>query len=533
MVRTRRTSFLATALALLLTSAACGGDDGDDPGAAPADDRSGGSYSAFIIEPNNLVPQNVNESEGNLVLSGLFTGLVEYDPETNQPVNAMAESIETDDQKTFTIRIKDGWTFHDGTPVTAQSFVDAWNFGAYAPNAQNNSYFFEKIAGYADLQGDKPKSKTMSGLRAVDATTLEVTLSSAFSQFPITLGYNAFYPMPEVAFTDMKKYNEAPVGNGPFKMDGTWVHNEYIKMVRFEDYKGDAARADAVELRIYSDVGVAFTDLEAGNLDIVDEVGPEQVLAARDHPGGFEAESSSFTYIGFPLYDKRFQNRDLREAFSRAIDRKSITEKIYFGARVPASSLVSPVVAGYREGACEHCTYDPEGAKELFDKAGGFDGPLTLWFNNGAGHDIWMQSVANNLRSNLGIQDIQFRSLDFAQYNPLLDQKKVTGPFRLGWGMDYPSPQNYLEPLYSTTGSSNNFGYSNPEVDRLLAEGNAAASVDAGIEKYHEAEDLILADVPIIPMWFSKLVGAHSDRVSNVVVDAYGNIRLADVTVAS
>ena len=533
MLRPRRTPLLASCLTTLLLVTACGGDDTDDPGPSTGEDRTGGSYSAFIIEPNNLVPPNVNESEGNLVLSGLFTGLVEYDPETNQPVNAMAESIESDDQKTFTIRIKDGWTFHDGTPVTAQSFVDAWNYGAYAPNAQNNAYFFEKIAGYEDLQGDKPKSTTMSGLRAVDDTTLQVTLSTPFSQFPITLGYNAFYPMPKVAFTDMKKYNEAPVGNGPFKMDGTWVHNEHIKMVRFEDYGGRPAKADSVELRIYADVGVAFTDLQAGNLDIVDEVGPQQVLEAREHPGGFEAESSSFSYIGFPLYDKRFQNRDLREAISRAIDRETITEKIYFGARVPASSLVSPVVAGYREGACKHCTYDPEGAKELFDKAGGFEGPLTLWFNNGAGHEVWIEAVANNLRTNLGIKDIAFKSLDFAQYNPLLDEKKVTGPFRLGWGMDYPSPQNYLEPIYSTTGSSNNFGYSNPEVDRLLAEGNAAASVEAGIEKYHEAEDLILADVPNIPLWFSKLVGAHSDRVSDVVVDAYGNIRLADVAVNS
>ena len=87
------------------------------------------------------------------------------------------------------------------------------------------------------------------------------------------------------------------------------------------------------------------------------------------------------------------------------------------------------------------------------------------------------------------------------------------------------------EPIYSTTGSSNNFGYSNAEVDKLIAEGNAADSVEQGIEFYHRAEDLILADMPNIPMWFGKVQAAHSTNVDGVVIDAFTRIRLADVTV--
>jgi ABC-type oligopeptide transport system substrate-binding subunit len=123
--------------------------------------------------------------------------------------------------------------------------------------------------------------------------------------------------------------------------------------------------------------------------------------------------------------------------------------------------------------------------------------------------------------------------LQFAQYLERLDDERVTGPFRLGWLMDYPSPQNYLEPLYSANGSSNNFHYRDQRVDRLIDQGNAAESVDAGIELYHQAEDAILADMPNIPMWFEKVQAAHSDRVTGVVVDGFEHVQIADVQVTS
>jgi ABC-type transport system substrate-binding protein len=215
-----------------------------------------------------------------------------------------------------------------------------------------------------------------------------------------------------------------------------------------------------------------------------------------------------------------------------AIDRQAIIDAVFNGAFTPARSVVSPVVAGARPDPCgEACTYNPRKAKQLYDRAGGYRGTLTLWFNSGQGHEKWMEAVANQLRTNLGIRDIQFKALDFAQYIPKLNDRQVTGPFRLGWLMDYPSPQNYLQPVYSTTGSSNNFAYSNTRVDRLIAQGNAAKSVTAALPYYHRAEDQILADLPVIPMWFSKVQGAHSARVQGVVIDAFRRIRFDNVTV--
>ena len=534
-----------SALVLAVGLVACGADDPAPTAQATADAApAGGSFVTQLGEPEHLTPTNSNESEGSQVLKALFTGLVSYDRD-NKPVNQMAESIESPDQKVWTIKIKPGWTFHDGSPVVAKSFLDGWNYGALGANAQNNSAFFDKIVGFADLNPEDPdgegpikapaaKAKELSGLKVVSDTEFTVTLGAPFSQFPTTLGYQAFYPAPPALLADPKKYGQAPVGNGPFKMDGVWKHNTAIKVTRFADYKGTPAKADAIEFRIYADFNTAYTDAQGGNIDIARDVLPERIASApTDFPERFvEAPSSDWQYLGFPTYDKRFADPELRRAFSMAIDRDAITEKIFSGTRTPARSIVSPVVDGYRQDACgEACAYDPAKAKELFTKAGGFTGELTMLFNSGAGHDKWIEAVANNLRQNLGITDVKFKQLDFAQYLPLLDEKKLTGPYRLAWVMDYPSPQNYLEPIFSTKGSSNTSGYSSATVDKLIAEGNAASSVAAGIEKYHAAEDQILKDMPVIPMFFGLEQVVFSEKVGNVTVDAFGNIRLAEVTV--
>ena len=539
----RRLRLAAGLLAVPLLITACGGDS-DDPGdeKSPAGE-AGGEFSMYVCEPEHLIPQNTNETCGSEVLNALFSGLVTYDAETTElqlgddSENAHAASIESDDQTNWTVTLKEGWTFHNGEPVDAASYVRAWNAGALSTNAYGNAYFFENITGYDELQaeeGAEPAATEMSGLKVVDDTSFTVQLKAPFSQFPLTVGYTAFYPLPEAYEADPKAYEESPVGNGPFQMDGAWAHNTEIKVKRYEDFAGTAAQADAVTFRIYSDINTAYNDLLGGDLDILDSVPPEQLADAQAQFGDrfIERESSSFTYVGFPTYDEKFSDPKLRRAFSMAIDRQPIIDAIFNGSFQAAKSVVSPVVAGSREDPCgANCAYDPEAAKALFDEAGGYEGTLTLWFNSGAGHEKWMEAVSNQLRENLGIQDIKFKSLEFAEYLGLLDEEKVTGPFRLGWVMDYPSPQNYLEPLHSTTGSSNNTKYSNPEFDDLIEQGNAAADVEAGIDLYNQAEDLLLQDMPIIPMWFGKVQGAHSENVENVVIDAFTSVNTLEITV--
>lgn len=137
----------ACAVAVALAATACGGSDSGGGGGSGA-----GIVSSSWGDPQNpLEPANTNEVQGGKVLDMLFRGLKRYDPKTGEATNMLAEKIETTDSQNFTVTLKDGWKFSNDEPVTAQSFVDAWNYGADVRNKQNNAPFFSNIVGYDDL----------------------------------------------------------------------------------------------------------------------------------------------------------------------------------------------------------------------------------------------------------------------------------------------------------------------------------------------------------------------------------------------
>lgn len=566
------------AVALLAT--ACSGDDEgapDDGGTTTTDGAStsdgdgtdgragGGEVSTFLTEPETLFPTDANESEGIAVLRAVFKGLVDYRPRTTEPFDQVAASIETDDNQTYDITLEDGWTFHNGEAVTAQSFVDAWNYGAYGPNAQQNSNFYAPITGYDDLQcgtvtetddegeeqevadceNQPPAAEEMSGLTVEDELSFTVELENPDPTFPLQLGYAAFYPLPEVAFEDPEAFSEQPVGNGPFEVVEPWAHNEQIRTEAYGDYAGtDPAQIDALVFQIYSGdnaVNTAFNDLLAGNLDIHDELPPERIPEAQQQLDVGESNSSVFNYLGFPMYLEMFEGEDgrlRRHALSQAINREIIAETVLGGAFEPADSVVSPVIPGYESGVCPNWEHRPEEAAQKWEEAGDLDGTITVWFNSGSIHDQWIEAAANQWSETLGIpsENIEFESLPFPQYLPRADNGELTGPFRLGWGMDYPSPQNYLEPLYTSAavppGGANNFFYENDEFDRLIEQGNAENTLEEAIPHYQDAVDVLCEDSPVAPVFFNQNQYASSERVQNVFVDAFGDVDYTGLTVS-
>jgi oligopeptide transport system substrate-binding protein len=526
--------------AITMLTAACGGSDDDSDG-GDAGAPTGGSFSAQIGEPSFLAPTaQCYESECSQTLSLLYTGLLRIDPETSEQVLDIAESIESEDGLVWTIKLKDGWTFHNGEPVDAESFVRAWNYSAYGPNATQTGFFFSPVEGYDDLQGEKPKAKEMSGLKVVDDLTIEVTLSEPFSQWPLVMSYTpAFAPVAQECFDDYKACNEAPIGNGPYQISGEWEHNNVIALERFEDYQGDnVGNADTIELKIYGNLATAFRDWQAGNLDIVTP-DPTQVPQAETLAGDriVQVDSGSFSYFGFPLYMEEFQDIRMRQALSLAIDRQTIIDRVLNGLYTPAGDVIAPFVPGSRTDACQYCKYDPDEAKRLYDEAGGLPGDeVSIWFNNDGGHEAWVQAMANGWRNVLGL-DYTFESQPFTPYLAALGAGKADGPYRLGWLPDYPSPENYLDPIYGE--GSSNYGQwgVGPTADAhqkfldLVAEGDAAPSVDEGIPAYQEAADVVLEDLPVIPLWFGQTFIVYSENVDNVSYSPLEQILLTEVTV--
>ncbi|MEU3975681.1 peptide ABC transporter substrate-binding protein [Streptomyces bacillaris] len=536
----RGSKMVGCAIVVALAATACGGSGGD----SESKGSSGGGFSMNIAEPKRLIPQSTTESGGSQVLSGLFTPLVDFDAK-NQPVLAAAESIESPDNKVWTIKLKDA-TWHDGKAVTSKDYVAAWNWGAYGPNAADGNYFFETIQGYDEMnpvdpdgeegpkKADEPKAKELSGLKVIDEKTFEVTLKAPFAGYKSVLGYTVFYPVPEAALADVKAYEEAPIGQGPFQMDGKWNHDKFVKVKAYPDYKlGEKPKVDSVEFRIFQDQNTAYNDLLANNLDIVDQIPTEVMGTAPGELGDrFKTSTAStFQFVAFPTYDKKYSDPRVRKAISMAIDRDEIIKVVFQDSQSSARSFVSPVVGGYREDTCgEACKFDPAAAKKLLAEAGGIEGnKINIGHNADGGHEQWINATCDQLKKNLGIECVSQAVPKFAELLTQVENKKFSGMFRMGWIMDYPSMENYLGPLYSSNGSSNYYGYSNKDFDRLLQEGREAKTEAEAIQKWQAAEDVLAKDLPVIPLRYGKNVFGHSTNVKNVEMNLFNQVELTKV----
>ncbi|WP_404289921.1 ABC transporter substrate-binding protein [Glutamicibacter arilaitensis] len=519
---------LSAALALTLT--ACGGGSSEES----AEGGSGGDATKVITanttEPQNgLLPANTNEVGGGRVMDLIFTGLVSYDAK-GKPVNEIAESIETEDSQNYTIKLAPGHTFSDGSPVTAASFVDAWNFGAAAKNAQLNSYFFESIKGYAEVSAKDAKTEEMEGLKVVDDNTFTVELSQPESDFPLRLGYTAFMPLPEAAFEDPQAYGQAPISNGPYKL-AEWNHDVNLKLEVNESYEGPRKAANGgVDFKVYQSTESAYQDIISGNLDVLDQIPPSALANYQDELGERSinapyAGNATITISGYLDHFKQGEEGNLRRAaISRSIDRQQIIDKVYFGGKVKAEEFTAPVLEGYSADipGAEVLDFDAAEAKKLWDEANAIEAwddseEFSIGYNvDGAGNKEFVEAVANQVKNTLGINAVAKPYTSFKALREDVGKKTMTGAHRSGWQADYPSLYNFLGALYGTGAGSNDGDYSNKEFDDKLKDGLAATDPAEGAKIFNESQEILFKDLPAIPLWYQAVQGGWSENVSNV-----------------
>lgn len=541
----RLAAWTALPLAVTLGLTACGG--GGTGGSGESNPNA--VVRIEIAEPQHLIPTNTSETSGSQVLAALFSPLVDFDVQ-NKPVEVAAESVESTDNKAWTIKLKDGYTFHNGEKVTVDNYIDAWNYGAYGPNGQGNSYFFEKIEGYTDTQAEdpdgdgpqqapEPKAKKLTGLKKVDDLTMTVTLTEPFSEFKAILGYTAFYPLPKAAFSAdgvlADGFEQAVVGQGPFKIKGSWQHDAKVEVEKYDAFPGEKPKVAGVEFRIYQQMTAAYADVLSDNLDVIKTIPTENLTTATTDLGDrfLKSPASTFQFLAFPTFQKEFSSPDVRKAISMAIDRDEIVKSIFKESQQSATSFVSPVVAGFRPDTCgEACEFDPAKAKQLYTTTGG-PAKLEISYNGDGGHKDWVDATCNQLKANLGVECVGTAEPKFADLLTKVEKKQPVGMFRMGWVMDYPSMENYLGPLYTTTGSSNYYGYSNPAFDKLVAQGAAAATEEEAIAKYQQAEDLLAKDMPVLPMRYGQNNFGHSTKVKNVEIDLFNRVNLLKIEAVS
>lgn len=504
---------LAAAAALVLTGCASGSDSGNS-----------NIVSTNGSEPQNpLIPTNTNEVGGGKIVDSIFAGLVYYDAK-GAPINEVAKSIETADNQTYTIKLNDGWTFTNGEKVTAESFTKAWEYGAKLSNAQLNSYFFDAIEGFS-----YDEDTDLTGLKVINDLEFEVKLSSPQSDFPLRLGYSAFYPLPSVAYEDLKAFGENPIGNGPYKLakEGAWKHNVNIELVPNSGYKGGRNPVNGgLDIKFYATLDAAYADLLADNVDVIDAI-PDAAMKSYQKELGDRAvnqPAAIFQSFTIPETLDHFSGEEgqlRRQAISLAINRDEITQVIFDNTRTPARDFTSPVIDGWSDSlkGSDVLDFNEKKAKELWakaDKIAPWTGTFQIAYNGDGGHQAWVDAVANSIKNTLGIDASGAPYPTFAELRTAVTDRTIKTAFRTGWQADYPALANFLAPLYQTDAGANDGDYSNEEFDALIAKGNEANSLADANKYYQQAQEVLLVDLPAIPLWYSNVNGGYSTLVKNV-----------------
>ncbi|MEU1268089.1 ABC transporter substrate-binding protein [Streptomyces sp. NPDC005799] len=524
----------ACAVVVALAATACGSGSGGGSG--------GGGDGAEVLssswgDPQNpLEPANTNEVQGGKVLDMIFRGLKRYNPKTGAAEDMLAEKIDTTDSQNFTITVKSGWKFSNGEAVTAKSFVDAWNYGASLKNNQKNAYFFGYIEGYDKVHPDTgtQTATTLSGLKVTGPQTFTVKLSQKFSTFPDTLGYAAYDPLPQTFFSDHAGWIAKPVGNGPYAIQ-SYAKGSKMSLRKWDAYPGtDKAQNGGVDLKVYTDNNTAYTDLMAGNLDLVDDVPAAQLKNVKSDLQGryLNTPAGIIQTLAFPFYDPAWNksgSEKVRKGLSMAINRRQITDTIFQKTRTPATDWTSPVLGtagGFQDGLCgDGCQYNPSQAKKLIQEGGGLPGgQVKITYNADTGsHKEWVDAVCNSINNALGNDKACVGNPvgTFADFRNQIGQHKMTGPFRAGWQMDYPLIQNFLQPLYYTNASSNDGKWSNKDFDTYVDQANAESDTSKAIGLFQSAEKVVRDNMAAIPLWYQNGSAGWSERLSNVALNPF------------
>jgi oligopeptide transport system substrate-binding protein len=481
--------------------------------------KPGGVFRLGITEPTAIDSFNVQESEGTRVAHAIYTGLIKVDGAGKVSPGVAADWSQNADCSVWTFNLKPNTHFSNGEVVDAAAFKRGWMRAAAPNSASEVSYHLDEIQGYADFQGGK--ATDLTGVNATNPNQLVVTLTQPDCEFHLRTYHPVYSPVPTtVGATSDTAYTDAPIGNGPFKVEGKWNHDQGIKLVRNDAYDaGDKAYLDAIEMTILNPTNGVQQENDGfrnGSFDWARM--PTPLIApnrAEYEPQGkwLSKKTNGINYFVTMDTQDPLKTVDARKAVSMAIDRAAITQGVFQGSTAPADSLVPAVFPdSYQPGVCDACVFDVAKAKELAAKAGLTPGTaINLSFNTGGGHEEWTAAIRQQLETNLGLK-VNYQGVPFTDHLNNMEVPTATGLYRLAWGADYPTAGNYLIPLMATSSmkldaegkvTGNNYSrYSNPEFDTIVAKASATKDDAERSTLWKQAEKIAIGrDLAVMPLF--------------------------------
>ncbi len=460
-------------------------------------------------EPNSLDPHIATGNTASYILYDLFMGLTTYDV-NGKVVPGAAESWQiSPDGLTYTFKLRDGLKWSDGSPLTSADFLySARRVVTPATASRFASFFYPVKNARRIIRGDLPPEQL--GVEAPDARTVIYRLESPAPYFLQNLASNVASPVPRQQIESLGRQWTRPgkmVSNGPFVL-AEWIPNDHVTIVKNPGFFDAAAvRLDQVNWYPSANQATSLKRYLAGEIDILLNFPNEQLESLRKSIPG-EVKIWPSLLLGYVLLNNAqppFDDVRVRRALSLALDREGIVGKIVTPGSPPAYGMTAPAIEDYRrpmpDYAAKPMAQRIAEARRLLAEAGyGPDKPLAF--------DLVYNTLEENRRLAIAMaamwQAVGVRASPLNRDLIALNKSARTRDFQAllyNWFATNDDPYSFLS-LVETGNPSNYSGYSNPRYDSMLREANALADQSARYAKLSEAEAMMLADQPVVPVFF-------------------------------
>ena len=470
------------------------------------------------------------------VITNLMVGLTEFDKEL-KPAPVIAKSWEyRDGGKKIVFNLRDDVTWSDGTKVTAQDFEYSWKRLLNPKTGSEYAYILYDIVNAAEYNEGKIAEAASVGVRAVEEFKLEVELRHPVSYFLAITTFEVTFPQRQDVIEKFESRWTEPgniITNGPYLLS-SWKHENEIELHANPRFFRGKPAIEKIRMFMVNEKTTALAMYEQGQLDFIDNHSiPIFEKERLSKQRGFKrVPQLRGYYYGFRTDRPPFNDPRVRRAFALAVDR-SVFPAILHGGQTPASSWIPPGMPAHNNKL--GLPFNPVEARRLLREAGYPDGkgfpPVVLAFNTEEDHKLVAEAVQSMWQRNLGI----VAKLENQEWKVYLKQLQNDPPpiFRLGWGADYPDPDNFMK-LFTANSGNNHTRWKNKKYDQLLEQ--AAQELDANkrVKLYDAAQKILCeTDVPIIPLFWEAESTLLNPHFAGLELNSMARMDLKNVRVAT
>lgn len=474
----------------------------------------------------NLATDNVSINVINHIMEGLAT----YDAKLN-PKPALAKDWKVSgDGKTYTYTLREGLQWSDGVPLKAQHFVDSWLRALDPKTAAEYAYFFFDMEGAREFFEGKIKDSSKLGFFAKDDRTLVVKLNKKAAYFPHIPTFTVTFPIRKDLIEKWGNKWTLPANLatvGPFLLK-EWKHDVRLVMNPNPKFYGNKPKLEKVTAHIINEDTTAINMFESGSLNYVSRIPALEIDRLRASPAYRNMPYLRGYYYGFNTKKPPFQDVRVRKALAHAIDRAQIVSLLK-GGQSPTTSWIPKGMLGFEPKV--GLDFNPSKAKALLAEAGYPEGkgfpPITFVFDTRDDNKLIAERLQSMWKKHLGL-DLRAQNEDWKVYLNRL--KSDTPPlFRLGWGADYPDPENFMG-LFTSHSGNNHTEWKNSEYDSLVAQAAAESAVPKRVALYKKAQQILLEkDAVIVPLFSDALNVLVSPSVKGLQLNSLDHLDLRSV----